>query len=103
MRSGIWRWHYLGRLDAMRSSFNDGARLLPRPTTDTRFRAAARRQQSCIPVSAAGRYALVNNPGFGTHTFELLCPGGLAASAFTFTSCVDFSIAGAATGVPARS
>ena len=34
-------------------------------------------------------YALVDNREFGEHQLELTCGGGLAAFAFTFTSCVD--------------
>jgi hypothetical protein len=73
--------------------------------TDNRYAVSSggRKRGEFYPVSPAGRFALVNNPGFGTHTVELLRPAGLARSAFTFTSCLDFSIAGAATGVPTRS
>ena len=76
----------------------DDAALTPRQaTTDTRFRAIAEKEQSYIPVTGARMYALVDNPDFGTHTLELICPAGLAAFAFTFTSCVDPN----ATSVPA--
>jgi hypothetical protein len=35
-------------------------------------------------------YRLVDNHDFGTHTLELSCSEpGMAAFAFTFTSCVD--------------
>jgi hypothetical protein len=34
-------------------------------------------------------YALADNHDFGVHTLELRCGAGLAAFAFTFTSCVD--------------
>jgi hypothetical protein len=103
MRSGIWRWHYPGPLAAMRSSFKNGVRSKSRlATTQTRRRRAEENQESFIPVSPARWYTLVNNPGFGRHTLEPLGPAGLAAF-FTFTSCVDFSIAGARTGVPDRS
>lgn len=77
----------------------DGAPLTPRQaSTDTRFRAAGDKEQSFVPVTSARMYALVDNPDFGTHTLELTCPAGLAAFAFTFTSCVD---PGAAASVPA--
>jgi thiol-disulfide isomerase/thioredoxin len=77
----------------------DGVPLTPRQaTTDTRFRAAAEREQSYVPVTSARMYTLVDNPEFGTHTLELICPTGLAAFAFTFTSCVDPN----ANGVPSE-
>jgi hypothetical protein len=47
-------------------------------------------------------YALVNNPEFGKHTLELRCPAGIAAFAFTFTSCVDPSQTAAAATVESR-
>lgn len=82
----------------------DGAPLTPRQaTTDTRFRASEGKEESYIPVSTARMYAVVDNPDFGTHTLELTCPAGLAAFAFTFTSCVDPTLAGAPAGVPAHS
>jgi hypothetical protein len=34
-------------------------------------------------------YSLVDNHDFGDHLLELICPAGVAAFAFTFTSCVD--------------
>jgi thiol-disulfide isomerase/thioredoxin len=55
-------------------------------TTDTRFREGG---ASFIRVQEARMYRLVDNQGFGTHELELHCPAGLAAFAFTFTSCVD--------------
>jgi thiol-disulfide isomerase/thioredoxin len=82
----------------------DGAPLTPRQaTTDTRFRAAEQNEQSYVPVTNARMYALVDNPDFGTHTIELTCPAGLAAFAFTFTSCVDPSAASVSAGVSAES
>jgi len=45
---------------------------------------------SFIDVNNARMYHLVDAHDFGTHTLELLCTQpGLAAFAFTFTSCVD--------------
>jgi thiol-disulfide isomerase/thioredoxin len=82
----------------------DGAPLTPRQaTTDTRFRAAASVEESYVPVSNARMYALVDNPDFGTHTLELICPAGLAAFAFTFTSCVDPGLTAESSGVAAHS
>jgi thiol-disulfide isomerase/thioredoxin len=67
----------------------DGKPLTARAATpDVRFRG----DESYIPVSSPRMYALVANPGFETHTLELICPPGLAAFAFTFTSCVDPSL-----------
>jgi thiol-disulfide isomerase/thioredoxin len=81
----------------------DGAPLTPRQaTTDTRFRAADGKEESYLPVTAPRMYAVVDNPDFGTHTLELICPPGLAAFAFTFISCVDPSLAGVPAGVPAQ-
>jgi hypothetical protein len=34
-------------------------------------------------------YFLVDNHEFGSHEFEMRCSAGVAAFAFTFTSCVD--------------
>ncbi|MBI2677459.1 MAG: redoxin domain-containing protein [Candidatus Koribacter versatilis] len=46
--------------------------------------------RSFVDVQNARMYRLVENHDFGTHTLELLCAEpGLAAFAFTFTSCVD--------------
>jgi thiol-disulfide isomerase/thioredoxin len=79
----------------------DGAALTPRQaTTDTRFRATEEKEESYIPVTNPRMYALVDNPDFGTHTIELNCPAGLAAFAFTFTSCVDPSLASVPADVP---
>jgi hypothetical protein len=47
-------------------------------------------------------YALVDNPDFGAHTLELICPTGLAAFAFTFTSCVDPALTATSASVPAQ-
>jgi len=60
-------------------------------TADTRFRISNsnNKDESLVEVSSARMYALVNNHDFGEHTLELICPAGLAAFAFTFSSCVD--------------
>ena len=58
-------------------------------TSDVRFRTKNDREESYIAVQNARMYFLVNNASFGEHTLELICPSGLAAFAFTFTSCID--------------
>ena len=58
-------------------------------TMDTRFRTANGSEESYVRVQPARMYALVNNPEFEKHTLALRCPAGVAAFAFTFTSCVD--------------
>jgi hypothetical protein len=58
-------------------------------TADTRFRPGSGIEESYIAVQQARMYALVENHGFGQHVLELRCPTGLAAFAFTFTSCID--------------
>jgi thiol-disulfide isomerase/thioredoxin len=58
-------------------------------TADTSFRHAACGEESYITVQQPRMYALVDNHDFGEHVLELRCPAGLAAFAFTFTSCVD--------------
>ena len=69
-------------------------------TRDTRFRAGADGGEvSYIVVDTPRMYFLVDNHEFGTHTLELRCSPGIAAFAFTFTSCVD-PIATALQGQP---
>jgi thiol-disulfide isomerase/thioredoxin len=60
-------------------------------TKDTRFRPAAKgeEEESYVVVDSARMYFLVDNQTFGAHQLELLCAPGVAAFAFTFTSCVD--------------
>jgi len=60
-------------------------------TRDTRFRPSADRgqEESYIVVDSARMYFLVDNHEFGEHQLELRCSAGVAAFAFTFTSCVD--------------
>ncbi len=58
-------------------------------TVDTRFRAVDGEEQSYVFVQQSKMYFLVDNHEFGEHELELRCRGGLAAFAFTFTSCVD--------------
>ena len=58
-------------------------------TGDTRFLSAAEGEQSYVHVDSARMYFLVDNHEFGEHELELRCSPGIAAFAFTFTSCVD--------------
>jgi hypothetical protein len=59
-------------------------------TRDTRFRAGASGpEESYIVIDSARMYFLVDDHAFGPHTLELRCTAGVAAFAFTFTSCVD--------------
>jgi len=69
---------------------------------DTRFRPGVQgAEESYIVVDASRMYFLVDNHEFGEHELELKCSAGVAAFAFTFTSCVD-PVASAlqATGAP---
>ena len=54
-------------------------------TPETRFRDGV----TDIVVDRPRMYAIVDNHDFGTHTLELTLAPGVAAYAFTFTSCVD--------------
>jgi thiol-disulfide isomerase/thioredoxin len=68
----------------------DGKPLTRSPKTpDTRFRTVNGSEESYVSVQQARMYFLVDNHDFGAHTLELRCPAGVAAFAFTFTSCVD--------------
>ncbi len=59
-------------------------------TKDTRFRSSASgSEESFILVDSARMYFLADNHDFATHTLELRCAPGIAAFAFTFTSCID--------------
>jgi hypothetical protein len=60
-------------------------------TRDTRFRSGTNgaEEESYIVVDSARMYLLADNHEFGEHTLELRCSAGVAAFAFTFTSCVD--------------
>jgi thiol-disulfide isomerase/thioredoxin len=67
-------------------------------TRDTVFRAnASGAEESYVVVDSARMYFLVDNHSFGEHELELRCGEGVAAFAFTFTSCVD-SVASALQG-----
>jgi thiol-disulfide isomerase/thioredoxin len=70
-------------------------------TVDTRFRSVNGAEESYLLVQQARMYALVDHHDFGTHTLELSCGPGLAAFAFTFTSCIDPSGVRASETVPA--
>jgi hypothetical protein len=70
----------------------DGKPLTRKQTTrDTRFRPAANGggEESYVVVDSARMYFLADNHEFGEHELELRCSTGVAAFAFTFTSCVD--------------
>ena len=47
------------------------------------------RKKATSVVDSARMYSLVDNHDFGEHELELRCAPGVAAFAFTFTSCVD--------------
>jgi thiol-disulfide isomerase/thioredoxin len=70
-------------------------------TADTRFRISDQTDVSVIEVRAARMYALVDNHDFEEHTLELICPPGLAAFAFTFSSCLDTARSGHSTAAQA--
>jgi hypothetical protein len=40
-------------------------------------------------IDSARMYFLVDNHDYGSHELELGCSPGVAAFAFTFTSCID--------------
>jgi thiol-disulfide isomerase/thioredoxin len=67
-------------------------------TSDIQFHNLSGQQESVVLVQQARMYSLVNNHDFGEHVLELICPAGLAAFAFTFTSCVDPAAAPVPTG-----
>jgi hypothetical protein len=59
-------------------------------TRDTRFRPGTKGdEESYVVVESARMYFLVDNHEFGSHELELRCSTGVAALAFTFTSCID--------------
>jgi hypothetical protein len=62
-------------------------------TADTQFHNISGQEESLVLVQQARMYFLVDNQEFGEHMLELICPAGLAAFAFTFTSCVASSSA----------
>ena len=74
-------------------------------TRDTRFRSGANNslEESYVVVDSARMYFLVNDHTFGSHTLELRCSPGVAAFAFTFTSCVDPVASALQSATPAAS
>jgi thiol-disulfide isomerase/thioredoxin len=60
-------------------------------TKDTRFRPSVNSagEESYVVIDSARMYFLADNHDFGPHELELVCSPGVAAFAFTFTSCVD--------------
>ncbi len=59
-------------------------------TRDTRFRSGTSgERESYLTVDSPRMYFLADNHDFGRHELELRCSPGVAAFAFTFTSCVD--------------
>jgi len=59
-------------------------------TRDTQFRKTKTGdQESYVTVDSPRMYFLIDNREFGAHEIELRCSAGIAAFAFTFTSCVD--------------
>jgi hypothetical protein len=58
-------------------------------TRDTLFRTVSGESESYVVVDFPRMYLLVDNQEFGSHELELRCAAGVAAFAFTFTSCVD--------------
>ncbi len=58
-------------------------------TPDIHFRTRKGVEESYILIDSARMYFLVNDHEFGEHELELRCGEGIAAFAFTFTSCVD--------------
>lgn len=60
-------------------------------TRDTHFRPASDGSvnESYVLLDSARMYFLVDNHKYGRHELELRCSPGVAAFAFTFTSCVD--------------
>jgi hypothetical protein len=83
----------------------DGKSLAPRQSTrDTRFRPGWNgADESYIFVDSARMYFLVDNHEFGEHELELRCSPGVAAFAFTFTSCVDPVASALHVSAPAQS
>ena len=76
---------------------------LQQATRDTRFRRGAGEiEQSYMVVDSARMYFLVDNREFGSHELVLRCSAGIAAFAFTFTSCVDPVASALQAASPAR-
>jgi thiol-disulfide isomerase/thioredoxin len=59
-------------------------------TRDLKFRPDTNgAEESYMVVDSARMYFLLDNHDYGAHELELRCNAGVAAFAFTFTSCVD--------------
>jgi thiol-disulfide isomerase/thioredoxin len=69
-------------------------------TADTQFHTISGTEESLVLVQQPRMYFLVDNHEYGEHMLELICPAGLAAFAFTFTSCVDSGPSSVSAGVP---
>ena len=69
----------------------DGKPLIRKQATrDTHFRPAVNAgEESFVVVDSARMYFLLDNHEFGAHELQLRCSPGVAAFAFTFTTCVD--------------
>jgi thiol-disulfide isomerase/thioredoxin len=73
-------------------------------TRNTRFRPDPHGDEtSYLVVDSARMYFLVDNHEFGSHELQLRCSAGVAAFAFTFTSCVDPVASALQTTTPAHS
>ena len=73
-------------------------------TKDTRFRSGPDGgEESYLIVDSARMYFLLDNHDFRTHELELRCQTGVAAFAFTFTSCVDPVASALQAGTPRES
>jgi len=83
----------------------DGKPLTKKQSTrDTRFRPGLNgSEESYILVDRARMYFLVDNHEFAAHELQLRCPAGVAAFAFTFTSCVDPVASALQAAIPAQS
>ncbi len=71
-------------------------------TPDVRFRNGVNGEESYLSVQQARMYQLANNHDFGSHVLDLTCAPGVAAFAFTFTSCVDPSHTATAAAVESQ-
>lgn len=73
-------------------------------TRDTRFRQAEmNKEESYIVIDSPRMYFLLDNHDFAVHELELRCSSGVAAFAFTFSSCVDPVASALQAATPAQS
>lgn len=70
--------------------------------TDVRFRTRKEQEEAYVAVSEPRMYSLVASRDFGSHLLELICPAGLGAFAFTFTSCLESNASLASAGAPTQ-